>query len=877
MSANNQPPLAERSDIHKSCKSIENLLSVFNDYCEALGAIAALQKKLSKALRETAGMKVTGEIAANALHASATIFESLNEVDSKFAKLADKEYDAISEEVKKWFKKLMKEEKAHDERIVAANNKIKQAGQIYEKKAKKGPREANEEHVRYINLISAMGPEISQEKYNHSLLVSQRHTSTTYNIAACVSRIADAEWMKACEAVRRFSPTIGKLGEWRALCEGGWTGSVPQDLPDIENPRETVDHNRLDEDDRSQVTIKGAKSEPEQIQAPDAAGNYTGASTPTFEGSAEGTFGQQPPQRQYSGYNDSPGISGNKTGGQSAPPTSFNLSNRYQDDTTGSVRSLSAFPSPPTHYPLPPSMTQRQQQQQPSQSTSQSSSTSHITFPSSNRAMDLRPPSEPTEESAAQSHSPGISPGASPSASPVRVKFQDRPQVQAEVVEEPVSDVKSSPQISSRPKPVRAETLDPSTYRNAELVDMPSPSVSRTQGRGDYLSEEPTTPPTPSHRANTSLDGGRPNKIERTDTGTSSGSIVAAMRNRYPFNSGSSSPPLTKDIPRLPQSVSNLASKYDRPVSPPGARPLPSIDTATRPSRETSYREREREPTVMPSYRSTSNPTSTPSADEDLVARRRHQQRMEQMAEMELKEKEQELKRREHDIEERARELEQERANLLQTVNASSGLDISQPPRQRQLSFQQDQLRRPYSTYGDTVASPVSTSPVSPRLGGTAPLRPHSQYSTSATHLVPPASSSSRYPYRSGDEEFTSERTLSSRDPSVTSVTSTSVTSSPVMPSPRTEKKGWMRRLSMPIVAGNAFLEGKKHGSSNSFGGGKAGLLSLDSRKNGSNTYLKGGTVGEDGRLSGGLTSPKNYELGSGISNRSVTNLNGRR
>lgn len=62
--ANNQGLiLAERADIHKSCKSLETLLNVFNDYCEAAGAVVTLQKKLAKAVRETAGLKVTGEIA----------------------------------------------------------------------------------------------------------------------------------------------------------------------------------------------------------------------------------------------------------------------------------------------------------------------------------------------------------------------------------------------------------------------------------------------------------------------------------------------------------------------------------------------------------------------------------------------------------------------------------------------------------------------------------------------------------------------------------------------------------------------------------------------------------------------------------------------
>lgn len=37
-------------------------------------------------------------------------------------------------------------------------------GQAYEKKSKKGTKDAGEEHARYINLLSVIGPEMSQEK-----------------------------------------------------------------------------------------------------------------------------------------------------------------------------------------------------------------------------------------------------------------------------------------------------------------------------------------------------------------------------------------------------------------------------------------------------------------------------------------------------------------------------------------------------------------------------------------------------------------------------------------------------------------------------------------------------------------------------------------
>ena len=56
------------------------------------------------------------------------MFESIVEVDTKFSKIIDKECEAISAEIRKWFKKLAKEEKAHDDRLNNANEKIKQAG-----------------------------------------------------------------------------------------------------------------------------------------------------------------------------------------------------------------------------------------------------------------------------------------------------------------------------------------------------------------------------------------------------------------------------------------------------------------------------------------------------------------------------------------------------------------------------------------------------------------------------------------------------------------------------------------------------------------------------------------------------------------------------
>lgn len=55
--------LAERSDVHKSCKAIEVVVNLLNDYCDAVTTIVAIQKKLAKAMREASLVKNTSQIA----------------------------------------------------------------------------------------------------------------------------------------------------------------------------------------------------------------------------------------------------------------------------------------------------------------------------------------------------------------------------------------------------------------------------------------------------------------------------------------------------------------------------------------------------------------------------------------------------------------------------------------------------------------------------------------------------------------------------------------------------------------------------------------------------------------------------------------------
>ncbi|KIY64164.1 hypothetical protein CYLTODRAFT_493329 [Cylindrobasidium torrendii FP15055 ss-10] len=737
-SSTSATPLWERTDIHRSCLSLETLLSVLNDYCEAAGAVVILQKKLSKALRDTASQKASTEAATNALNASATIFEALSEIDHKFAKLADREYDAISNQVKKWFKKLAKEEKGHDDRIAAANGRIKQAGQLYEKKSKKSPREANDEHARYINLISALGPEISQEKYNHTLQVSQYHSNTVFNMAACAARVADSEWLRTCEGVRRFSPTIGPLGEWRALCEGAWSGTMPPDLPDVaesENPSQQV-----------------------HFEAPESSSQPPPFPTPN-------------------------------TTLRSTPPSSFEPPRPLVDPNTGSVRSLSAFPAPPSHVP-PPLMRPQQA------SSSQGSTNSHGSIPAFTRASTTvtesgRPPLPPLT--------------VPPSPQPTRPSPSPMDSEPAITRSPAMPEAPVPPMLQPQPQPAKDVNAAPAPASAQDEQETKTPTLTKS--------------------------------IERSDTSTSNKSIVAAMRNRYSLDGGSPAGSPTKAnssvaVPRLPLSVTNLASRYQgvegikgpRPTSP---RPLPLVDTfeAARVA-EAAFRSRSPEArSVSASYANSAareekqRPELRAVATEDEAARR--QRRLE---ELEIKEKEQALKERELQLEARAREMERQR-NIQMSMNASMP---SSPTR--------------YAGAGSRDVDDVG------RNGArydSSPYR-HSLAPPSQSNVPRSPSDESTIPMPLTESPSASTQHLNSLHPAYCSCETCRATSK------STKKGGWMRRLSMPIVG-----KGNGHGLG----------IGMDAKRNGSTTML---AVKEE-PLTG--TDRRSYDAGSGISNRNVGNL----
>lgn len=285
-----------------------------------------------------------------------------------------------------------------------------------------------------------------------------------------------------------------------------------------------------------------------------------------------------------------------------------------------------------------------------------------------------------------------------------------------------------------------------------------------------------------------------------------------------------------RDVPRLPLSVSNLATRYESPVQTY----TPNERVITRsPAHEHVPQSEVRLQAVAPqsaSSDSASFPQSyfpdDPASEE--IARRR--QRIQELEELELREQEYTFRMKEREIQEQARDLERQQLELLQArqnrlqVDTASDRARSQPPmRSRVDSYAEPSTPVQHHPYASSKPGPLSSP--SPRYTSQYP----SSQPSSPMISQPLRHSTSRDP-------VSPPRTARPADP-VTGIR------------PDKPKGGWIRRLSMPVM-GNAFSESSKKGISNNDVGSQAfyrnslalpeedGRLRVDGSKNRSATSL---------------------------------------
>lgn len=354
-------------------------------------------------------------------------------------------------------------------------------------------------------------PDTQFSSSNHGLAVMHKQISTMYSLASHVSRVADAEWQRACESVRRFSPTVGQLGEWRAHCEGGYSSAtIPDDLPDVDDQvgePETNHENRFDNLDNA-----GDPNVPADRSVPEYSPRTVTAVTPSGQASA-------PPQ-----YFSSAGDYGTQN-----PPASEKtrdpIERERRHQFTTPFAALASFPSPPAHFPIPDVNNLRTEITLNARSESSSSSDPAPFLPISE---------SPVPESISQM--PALTEGSS---SPVQ---------RNEPLTPSTSTPNSAPQLTvaasrdggdstysqlTNPHSNRSAQEDSESAKPTDNEDIPQDLAQNTDEHDDAefgVRQNADVAPQPSQP---NIDAPSTNAVTRNDTMRSNGSIVAALRDRY--------------------------------------------------------------------------------------------------------------------------------------------------------------------------------------------------------------------------------------------------------------------------------------------------------------------------------------------------------
>ncbi|KIM27470.1 hypothetical protein M408DRAFT_16564 [Serendipita vermifera MAFF 305830] len=600
--------LLERSEIDKSLKSLENLVSLLYEYAQVWQTLVGLDKKLVKAFKDAASMKRSSSSAdglewpANIFATSSLIFDSASEVDGKYAKLVEREYEAVSQDLKKWLKKLKKEDKALDEYTTAANAKIKAAGQAYEKKQKKGVSSSpsGPSLDSYSALLSTLSSSVSSAKHQHTLFISTRHITTLYTASGSVGRIADAQWMKTCELLRRCATSIGTLGEARSYVEGGWRGGTVVELP-LNLPVEPA---RYEEPSTGVDTLASRNNL--YIRPPLPTGMSSTTTVPPTE--------QKP-------ASTAPTPTKAEATSPKQPAADKNATSKQEGDTIKAVKENTKQAAPPTEVETQPPAPKAPETKGHEATVTTSTGTSASAMTGTTR-------SGGTETSAAPSSLQGPASGSISSESKdkdsVASKAPKLPNITAlsEVAAfEPNHTLARTPAIQNKKEssaapresaassplsPKSPASPGPGTYfpptNDTNETSRPSPTpiyASRSTTGTQPTSTSPQSPPNLPH-APASYAGRAIGRTMSIDSTTSNGSLVAALRDRYTPSSPPPPPPPQptgrRGEPYSPREreggrVSDMASRFtpiEGPLSPTGSSyaRAPNFPVPPMPSRE---------------------------------------------------------------------------------------------------------------------------------------------------------------------------------------------------------------------------------------------------------------------------------------------------
>jgi hypothetical protein len=136
--------------------------------------------------------------------------------------------------------------------------------------ALRDPLEAAAAHERYIHSVAVVTGDITRAKTIHGQHMRFRRDTITRKVAKGVANLAEAEWRRDCERVRRSGLEVGKVVMWANFC---WTDGMPDSWPtELPTPEGSApkDISQSPSADAAQPKVRQKHSK-RSLQPPDAA------------------------------------------------------------------------------------------------------------------------------------------------------------------------------------------------------------------------------------------------------------------------------------------------------------------------------------------------------------------------------------------------------------------------------------------------------------------------------------------------------------------------------------------------------------------------------------------------------------------------------
>lgn len=208
------PFSADRAKEHQTLKSCAALLSVLDELRQAAKEQAAVEKRLARAIRDV-GSNLGDTAAGRALLAEAELLSVLADKDKDQAGRVASSYERINTKAADWFKRVHKEERAHDSEVDGLSAKLAKLDQSRVGSTSK--RVTVDE--RYLGELTALSGAVSAAKARHTERMALQTTATTNHFARELSVVAEAIWKSQFEGARCVGQRIGDVMQRALWCE----------------------------------------------------------------------------------------------------------------------------------------------------------------------------------------------------------------------------------------------------------------------------------------------------------------------------------------------------------------------------------------------------------------------------------------------------------------------------------------------------------------------------------------------------------------------------------------------------------------------------------------------------------------------------------